>query len=262
MDFISGWLKGIVLIILFASFMDLLLPSSAMQKYVKLVIGLIIIVAMLTPLLMIVNGKESLAGNGLFNWQGGEAMVASVMQDVQQQIAFDHQDMVVDTAKRMAREGIVYAIQLQGGFQLVDFEMSVEQPADGQEYQIKQLDVYVKRVLDYSGAEPSGSGLSGSEGAGAGNDVRAGSDAEMANDAGAEGDTAGSTLTERIEMVEIQPIEIPPVLPEDGRGSRSETAQTGAVSADDQQASRELKGAIAKAMELSQEIIRVYIVEG
>ena len=48
---ISQWLQNIILIVLLATFADLLLPSSAMQKYSKMVLGLLIIVVILSPVL-------------------------------------------------------------------------------------------------------------------------------------------------------------------------------------------------------------------
>jgi len=51
MDWLSGWLKQLILLILLASFIDLLLPSQAMQRYVKTVIGLFLLLILMNPLL-------------------------------------------------------------------------------------------------------------------------------------------------------------------------------------------------------------------
>ncbi|KIN52255.1 stage III sporulation protein AF [Bacillus subtilis] len=50
MSFLTEWLTTIVLFILFAIVIDMLLPSSSMQKYAKLVVSLLLIVVMLTPI--------------------------------------------------------------------------------------------------------------------------------------------------------------------------------------------------------------------
>lgn len=54
MDWISDWIRQIILIIFIATFIDLLLPSSSLDRYVKLVMGLIIIMAILQPVLQLV----------------------------------------------------------------------------------------------------------------------------------------------------------------------------------------------------------------
>ncbi|MCA1030692.1 stage III sporulation protein AF [Bacillus timonensis] len=50
MNFITEWITNIILFILLATIIDMLLPNSNMQKYVKMVTGLLLIVIILTPL--------------------------------------------------------------------------------------------------------------------------------------------------------------------------------------------------------------------
>lgn len=49
MDWISEWLKQVILIILLAAFVDLLLPGQAMQRYVRTVVSLFLLLTLLTP---------------------------------------------------------------------------------------------------------------------------------------------------------------------------------------------------------------------
>lgn len=53
MHFIIEWVTNIIVFILFAIVIDLLLPSSSFQKYVKMVVGLILLLIMLSPVLNI-----------------------------------------------------------------------------------------------------------------------------------------------------------------------------------------------------------------
>ncbi|MBM7646327.1 stage III sporulation protein AF [Scopulibacillus daqui] len=55
MSFISNWLTQIILIIMFAIILELLLPNDNFQKYVKMVVGLIIIIALLNPIMKLLN---------------------------------------------------------------------------------------------------------------------------------------------------------------------------------------------------------------
>lgn len=49
MVWLGGWLKTVILIILLATFMDLLLPNHSMQRYVKMVVSLFIMMTLLSP---------------------------------------------------------------------------------------------------------------------------------------------------------------------------------------------------------------------
>lgn len=53
MDFLSGWIANIIMFILLAVILDMLLPNSNLQRYVKMVIGLLLIVIILNPILKI-----------------------------------------------------------------------------------------------------------------------------------------------------------------------------------------------------------------
>ncbi len=47
---IGQWMREIIVILLFAAFVDLLLPNSSMQRYVKVVISLFILMTLLNPI--------------------------------------------------------------------------------------------------------------------------------------------------------------------------------------------------------------------
>lgn len=51
MSFLTEWITNIIVFVLLATVIDMLLPSSSMQKYVKIVTGLLLITIILTPLL-------------------------------------------------------------------------------------------------------------------------------------------------------------------------------------------------------------------
>ncbi|MBN2984448.1 MULTISPECIES: stage III sporulation protein AF [Cohnella] len=55
-DALAKWLQQIIAVVLLASLADLLLPNRVMQRYVRLVAGLFILLTMVTPLLQWIRG--------------------------------------------------------------------------------------------------------------------------------------------------------------------------------------------------------------
>jgi hypothetical protein len=53
MNNISGWIKGLITIIIFSSFAEQLLPSGEIKKYVRFAAGLITIVLIIKPVFQI-----------------------------------------------------------------------------------------------------------------------------------------------------------------------------------------------------------------
>src|SRR5699024_37373 len=49
MDVLNQWVGQIIIFVLLATIVDLLIPATAMKKYIKLVVGLILILIFLKP---------------------------------------------------------------------------------------------------------------------------------------------------------------------------------------------------------------------
>ncbi|MFC5651564.1 stage III sporulation protein AF [Paenibacillus solisilvae] len=56
LDWLSSWLQQIIAVVLLAGLIDLLLPNKAMQRYVRLVAGLIILLTIMTPIIRVLQG--------------------------------------------------------------------------------------------------------------------------------------------------------------------------------------------------------------
>ncbi|MFJ7936960.1 stage III sporulation protein AF [Peribacillus sp. NPDC096622] len=68
MSFLAGWVSNIIIFVLLATVIDMLLPNSALQKYAKMVIGLLLIAIIITPIL------------GLFNKDFDEILTAATSE--------------------------------------------------------------------------------------------------------------------------------------------------------------------------------------
>ncbi|WP_425061162.1 hypothetical protein SCACP_19410 [Sporomusa carbonis] len=56
-DSITAWVKGIIFVVLFASFLELLLPNNSMQRFVKVIMGLFIMLAILNPVISVIENR-------------------------------------------------------------------------------------------------------------------------------------------------------------------------------------------------------------
>jgi stage III sporulation protein AF len=67
-SFLAGWVSNIIIFVLLATVIDMLLPNSALQKYAKMVIGLLLIAIIITPIL------------GLFNMDFDDILTAATSE--------------------------------------------------------------------------------------------------------------------------------------------------------------------------------------
>lgn len=59
MAWLGSWLHELILVVLMAAFVEMLLPSKSMERYARLVLSLLILLAMLSPLISLLKGDAS-----------------------------------------------------------------------------------------------------------------------------------------------------------------------------------------------------------
>lgn len=65
MDELKKWIYTIVVIIVFVTFIEMLMPNSSMKKYSKLILGVLVMTIILQPLFSLVNKNFSLSADSL-----------------------------------------------------------------------------------------------------------------------------------------------------------------------------------------------------
>lgn len=71
LNFISNWIKEIVLVFIFASIIEMIVPNNSIKRYINMFIGILIILAILNPIIKLVN-KDLWTNITTDNIQGGE----------------------------------------------------------------------------------------------------------------------------------------------------------------------------------------------
>lgn len=112
MDFIKEWITNIILFVLLATVIDMLLPNSSMQKYTKMVTGLLLIAVILTPVFKLISNdfEEVLASVPALESPGEKNMENSIelkKKEIQAwQDAYILDDMAVQLKKQVEEEMI------------------------------------------------------------------------------------------------------------------------------------------------------------
>ncbi|WP_026689312.1 stage III sporulation protein AF [Alteribacter aurantiacus] len=72
MAYVTEWITNIILLILFAAILELLLPNSSLQRYVKLVVGLMVLMVMIQPILSVFKTDPEDWLASMSEWVDGE----------------------------------------------------------------------------------------------------------------------------------------------------------------------------------------------
>lgn len=110
MTLLSQWLKEIIFIILFAVFIELLLPNRSMERYVKFVISLLILLTLLSPIMKLFTDqtekKIEVALSGGFDEEDGnvQAETKKILAEGNQLQKKREQEVMAWTGEEIARQ--------------------------------------------------------------------------------------------------------------------------------------------------------------
>jgi stage III sporulation protein AF len=125
MEWLNGWIKELILIILIAAFTDLLLPNHALQRYVRSVIGLFIILVLLSPIYELFHQRWTpnlVIQAGLGEPTANEAQMQSLSSIVKQSNELKSANQ--QQAKQLLEQQL--AVSMQEGIEN-QYDVSVEQ---------------------------------------------------------------------------------------------------------------------------------------
>ncbi|SDW33394.1 stage III sporulation protein AF [Paenibacillus sp. CF384] len=148
MNWLAVWLQQIIAVVLLAGFIDLLLPNKAMQRYVRLVAGLIILLTILTPIIRLLQGDfnaklDAQVENWVHNTKS-EQFHMPTLEDIQQN-AKDLQRKQQSAATALTEQKLEAAMKTElaenAGLHAAAVDVKLELNQDGQSAQIAGVTV-------------------------------------------------------------------------------------------------------------------------
>ena len=129
MSFLTEWITSIVIFVLIAMVMDMLLPSSSMRKYAKMVVGLLLIMVLISPIfkLISIDLEEVLASIDSYEFVDSENM-KSLIENKKKEIQSTHSAYILEEM----------AVQLKN--------IGEEELINRYNYEIKHLEVSLKTL--------------------------------------------------------------------------------------------------------------------
>ncbi|WP_163969966.1 stage III sporulation protein AF [Oceanobacillus halotolerans] len=155
MNMLIDWITQIIIFVLLATIIDLLIPQTSMKKYIKLVVGLILLLIFLKPIFYLFDVnldkvlQEPLDGLTVdqITEEDTENLIESQKVDIQsQQHAYILEEMAVQL-KELAKDPLEEEFQLE----LTDLEFRFQNEADLTYEGLQEVIVYLKQI-DREGA--------------------------------------------------------------------------------------------------------------
>ncbi|KEZ50968.1 stage III sporulation protein AF [Metabacillus indicus] len=155
MSFLTEWIANIILFIMLAVILDLLLPNSAMQKYAKMVISLLLIVIILSPIFKLLSADIPAmvqeAGIGSYS-SAKEAEIKKSIDSQKKEIQASNDAYILENMavqlKTQAKEELVKSYDLA----IKDIRLSAEAPFEKIETSLQSIEVTLQPGAEETGA--------------------------------------------------------------------------------------------------------------
>lgn len=127
MDFLIEWVTNIILFILLASVIDMLLPNTSLQKYTKMVTGLLLIAIILTPIFKLISKDFETAMAQIPSFQGsGEKNLENSIELQKKEIQASNHAYILNTMAVQLEKGVEEELMEQFGLEIARIELTTK----------------------------------------------------------------------------------------------------------------------------------------
>lgn len=143
MTVLKDLVRNVVVIILLTTFLEMLLPSGSMKRFIKVVTGIFVLMAVLSPLSDLIRAEQELA---IFDWYQPEvaAGYSSVLEDGNR-LSGLNQELLRDNYAFGLEKQIVALVKLVRGVESAQAKVTLKQGDNQGSLEIESVQVLVGR---------------------------------------------------------------------------------------------------------------------
>lgn len=131
MDFLKEWITNIILFILLATVIDMLLPNSSMQKYTKMVTGLLLITIILTPIFKLISKDFETAIASIPSFQTpGEKNMENLIDLKKKEIQAVEQAYILEEMAVQLKKDVKEELMDQYGLEIASIDIAINEESD------------------------------------------------------------------------------------------------------------------------------------
>ncbi|MGG4553015.1 stage III sporulation protein AF [Paenibacillus humicus] len=158
MTWLAEWLKEIIFVVLLATFIDLLLPNRSMERYVKLVVSLLILLTLISPVMrLFAPDAERRLEMAFMDDSGNEEMPTAGTEEILrqgEQMRMQRQQEAMQWAGEEAAARMKEQIERETGQPVQRVAVRLESDKNDAEPTISAIEVYIAEVEQEQEASP------------------------------------------------------------------------------------------------------------
>jgi stage III sporulation protein AF len=142
-SYLKNWITDIVVMFVFITLLEIILPSSNMKKYIDMIVGLLIIIVLINPFIKIISkdidiDKNIFSSMNKFNYEYKEDTGFDLIK--QEQISEAYINSIKGKVKDILKDNASYFVQ--------DVQITIEDNANSNEYgTIKKMNLVLEEKV-------------------------------------------------------------------------------------------------------------------
>lgn len=147
--YITAWIKDIIFVVLFSSFLEILLPNSNMQKFIRVILGLFILLTILNPIIVFLENRLTAEQLPAMAAQGDTRKTAADILSTVNKVADQREQLAYDLYARDLSKQIRATVMSIDGVANAKVIVTIEpsSPAKQQTGKIKKVAIYIEPGL-------------------------------------------------------------------------------------------------------------------
>jgi stage III sporulation protein AF len=126
--FLTEWVTNIIIFVLLATVIDMLLPNTNLQKYTKIVTGLLLIAIILTPVLKLISKDFETALQSIPIFQEAEEKNMENLIDLKKkEIQASQRAYILETMAVQLKEGTEEELMNQYGLEVANIDITIDE---------------------------------------------------------------------------------------------------------------------------------------
>jgi stage III sporulation protein AF len=127
-QFLTEWVTNIIIFVLLATVIDMLLPNTNLQKYTKIVTGLLLIAIILTPVLKLISKDFETALQSIPIFQDSEEKnMENLIELKKKEIQASQRAYILETMAVQLKEGTEEELMSQYGLEVAHIDITLDE---------------------------------------------------------------------------------------------------------------------------------------
>ncbi|MCB5558466.1 stage III sporulation protein AF [Anaerosalibacter bizertensis] len=149
MSFLKSWVIDIVTMVIFISFLEIVLPNSNMKRFIDMIVGFLIIVVIITPFIKIISKDIDIEKNFLLNSNKLNTEIKNNYSEEKEEVLALQEKQIIESYKKGIERKIGNLIKEKTNYEVKNIDMEINKDLEDKNYgEIKELNIVLREKID------------------------------------------------------------------------------------------------------------------